>query len=397
MKLTETRLEKLERPAKGKDKLVKDDVQPGLFVRVSSKGSKTYLCQYTFAGVKEREPIRATTLATARTAAAKIMGEVALGRNPAADRKAATLAAKVKAAHVELTLGALVDQWAALSLASKRERYSTEATRAIKRGFARHLALPAAALTRADVVAVLDAIAADHPTMARQTAAYGRAAFGWAMKRGSLTTSPFVNMDLPATVRRDRVLSDLELRAIWQATAKPGSFNAIVRVLLLTGARREEVAGLTWAELSADGLVWTLPEARAKNGVAHQVPLSPQVRAIIEAAPRYANKFVFPGAGGSFNGWGRSKDKLDEASGVAGWRLHDIRRSVATNLQKLGVKLETTESILNHISGSRGGITGIYQRYDFASEKAAALQLGAITFKRSWKAARRARTSSPCG
>jgi integrase len=374
MKLTEDRITKLTCPAGKKDVLVKDDGQPGLFLRVSASGGRSYLCQFTFAGKKEREPIAATTLATARAAAAKVMGEVALGRNPVADRKAKGLAAKAAAARIELTLGALVDQWAALSLADKRASYSAEAVRAIKKAFARHLALPAADLTRADVIRVLDEItAAGSPQMAGRTAAYGRACYGWAIKRGSITSTPFSNLPLAKVVRRDRVLSYAELRSIWQATAKPGSFNSIVRLLMLTGQREAEVAGMAWGELSDDLAVWTLPATRAKNRVDSIVPISAPAQEIIRAAPRYANKLVFPGDGGVFQGWGRAKERLDEASGVSGWVLHDLRRTVATNLQRLGTRLEVTEAVLNHIGGSRAGVVGIYQRHDWADEKRAAL------------------------
>ena len=374
MKLTETSILKLECPAGRKDMLVKDDGQPGLFLRVSANGGRSYLAQYTVDGIKRRVPLGALTLALARSAAAAVLGEVAQGRDPAGDRKAKALEAKTKAAHVALTLGVLVDQWAALSLADARPSYAAEAPRAIRRAFAKQLPLPAADLTRADVVRVLDAIAGDHPAMARSVAAYSRACYGWALKRGTLATSPFVNLDLPATVKRDRVLSDAELRSIWQATAKPRSFNLIVRLLMLTGQREGEVAGMAWGELSDDLSTWTIPASRAKNGKASVVPLSAQARAIVAGVTRYAgNRLVFPGEAGVFSGWAKAKERLDRDSGVADWRVHDLRRTVATNLQKLGVRLEVTEAVLNHIGGSRSGIVGVYQLHDWADEKRAAL------------------------
>ena len=118
--------------------------------------------------------------------------------------------------------------------------------------------------------------------MAARMAAYGRACTSWAIKRGSLAENPFAALPLDAVEKRDRVLNDDELRAIWLATAGNGSFNAIVRALLPTGQRRKEVAGMTWGELSDDRSAWTLPAARAKNGVAHNIPLSAPMRALIE-------------------------------------------------------------------------------------------------------------------
>ena len=176
------------------------------------------------------------------------------------------------------------------------------------------------------------------------------------------------------------MLTDDELRKIWHATAEPGPFNAIVRMLILTGQRRDEVAGMTWGEISPDLSTWTIPASRAKNGAAHIVPITAPVKVMLTTArdaPRLESEatddLAFPGLRGPFNGFSKAKVALDAASGVTGWRLHDIRRTMATGLQKLGVRLETTEAVLNHISGSRAGIVGIYQRHDYAAEKRAAL------------------------
>jgi integrase len=373
MKLTETQILKLECPAGRKDVLIKDDGQPGLFLRVTASGGKTFLAQYSFAGIKRRVPLGALTLANARSAAAAILGDVAKGLDPAGERKASAIETKRKAAHEALTLSALLDQWSALHLAGKR--YGAEAVRAISKAFAPHLSLPAADLTRADVIRVLHTqTASGSPQMAGRTMAYARACFGWALQRGTLAASPFTNLPLAPITKRERVLTDAELRAIWKASAGPGSFNLIVRMLMLTGQREGEVAGMAWGELSDDLSVWSLAASRTKNGVAHIVPLSAPAQEIIKSAKRYANNpLVFPGERGAFQGWHRAKLRLDEASGVAGWVLHDLRRTMATGLQRLGIKLEVTESVLNHVGGSRAGVVGIYQRHDGADEKRAAL------------------------
>jgi integrase len=181
------------------------------------------------------------------------------------------------------------------------------------------------------------------------------------------------------TVRRERVVSDDEINRIWAGTEGPGAFNGIVRALLLTGQRREEVAGMTWDEIAPDLSVWTIPASRAKNGVAHVVPLSPHAQTVLRAASRVKREadgsrdLVFSGEPGVFSGWSKSKARLDSRSGVNGWTLHDLRRTTATGLQKLGVRLEVTESVLNHVSGSRAGIVGVYQRHEWAEEKRAAL------------------------
>jgi integrase len=152
-----------------------------------------------------------------------------------------------------------------------------------------------------------------------------------------------------------------------------GPLNAIVRFLILSGQRREEVAGMKWTELSDDFSTWTIPASRAKNGATHIVPLSDQAREQLRSLPQF-NELVFPGLRGAFNGWSKAKAALDAKSGVTNWRLHDLRRTMATGVQRLGVRLEVTEQVLNHVSGSRAGIVGVYQRHDFALEKRAALQ-----------------------
>ena len=163
------------------------------------------------------------------------------------------------------------------SLADRRERYAAEAVRALRYAFCSQLKTPAAALTRADVVRVLDNVAkGGRSAMASRTAAYGRACYQWAIKRGSLSANPFQNLPLATVVKRERVLTVDELRAIWMATEGRTSFNAIVRTLLLTGQRREEVAAMGWGDVAVDLSAWTIRGARAKNGVEHIVPLSPQ-------------------------------------------------------------------------------------------------------------------------
>ena len=378
MKLTQRRIELLQCPEGKKDALVFDDEQRGLGVRVTASGAKSYLAQYALAGAKRRIPLGscdAIPLAAAREATKVVMGEVAKGNDPAADRKEAALRAGRKAAHDALTLEALLEQWDALHLADRRERYRAEAVRAIKIAFASSLKSPAADLSRSTVVRVLDSLARqDKPAMASRTAAYGRAAYHWAVKRGSLAVNPFANLPQAPLARRERVLTNEELHAVWRATEEPGPFNAIVRMLILTGQRREEAAGMTWGELDADLSTWSIPGRRAKNGVTHIVPLPSQAQAILRATPRReGTDLVFPGERGMFSGWSKSKDRLDQRCGIFNWTLHDLRRTAATGLQKLGVRLEVTEAILNHVAGSRAGIVGVYQRHHWADEKRAAL------------------------
>jgi integrase len=368
MKLTLNRIDSLKCPEGKRDVLVFDDEQRGLGVRITASGGKTYLAQYNWYGQKRRIPLgscSAVSLAKARDAARCIMGDVAKGIDPASERTKAKV-------HEALTLSALLTDWQALHLASKRPSYATEALRALRSAFARYLDLPAADLSRVTVVKTLDAMSRKgSAAMAARTAAYGKAAYSWGVKRGTLSENPFANLPVAPTLKRECVHTDDELAAIWRATDGPGPFNGIVRMAILTGQRRDEVAGMTWAELSDNA--WTIPASRTKNGATHIVPLSAPTQDLLRSLPQFG-ELVFPGLRGPFNGWSRAKSALDAKSGVTNWRLHDLRRTCATGLQRLGVRLEVTEQILNHVSGSRAGIVGIYQRHDFANEKRAALE-----------------------
>jgi integrase len=386
MKLTESRVRALAGPAgqltkSGKpvrDAIVFADEPKGLAVRLDaaaeagSLASKSYLVQYRVGGVKRRISIGACAsvkLADAVKAANKHLGAVAQDRDPFAERQEQ----RRKQARDAYTLGTLIDDWADLHLGTRRAKYAEDAPRAVRRVFKTLLGWPAAKIDAAAILRVHDHLAKTAPHMAARATGYASAAYGWAIKRQKLKTNPFTKLPRAGTTKRDRVLENDELKRVWNAAAGPGTFNAIVRMLILTGQRREEVAGMTWDELSPDRSPWTLPASRAKNGREHIVPLSKQAREIIAAQSEGA-ALVFPGMRGVWNGWAGAKPRLDRESGVSNWTLHDLRRTVATNFQRLGVRLEVTESVLNHVGGSRSGIVGIYQRHEWKDEKRAALQ-----------------------
>jgi integrase len=415
MKLTERKIEKLGTEYSRKDRLVFDDAQRGLAVRVTASGGRTYLCQYTLHGHKWRVPLgacSAVALSKAREAAAAIMGDVAKGRNPASERKDAAAAERVRRTRHRLTFRVLIEDWKRLHLTGRRPSYAAEAVRALHSAFADHLDDAAEDLDRAAVVHALDALArrrerkdrsgAEKPkgaAMIGRTAAYGRTAYAWAVKRGAVSVNPFAALPISKSIaKRERVLGDQELAEIWRAAnAAAEPYGTIIRLLILTGQRRGEVAGMAWNEISDDFASWTLPSERTKNAAAHTVPLSTPARDLLRTVlaedaneQRPSGGLVLPGAIGTpFSGWSKAKRALDKAitdarakavaaggngpAPLAPWSVHDLRRTVATGLQRLGVRLEVTEAVLNHISGSRGGIAGVYQRHDWAAEKRAAL------------------------
>ena len=211
MKLTERKIAQLTLKHGQQDRLVFDDVQRGLAVRITGSGSRTYLVQYTLHGTKHRVPLgpcSALSLKSAREAASTIRGEVAKGGNPAEERKAAATTAKAKALRDCHTFGSLIDDWERLHLAHKRPRYASEATRALKYAFSKYLDRPADALDRATIVRVIDSLSSRRKAkitnsksspfagsaIANRTVAYGKAAYSWAMKRGTVAHNPFANL-----------------------------------------------------------------------------------------------------------------------------------------------------------------------------------------------------------
>ncbi len=199
--------------------------------------------------------------------------------------------------------------------------------------------------------------------------------FKWAVGRGIIDANPASDLPKPGSeTKRSRVLSDDELAAVWAAAEKMGwPFGYAIRLLILTGARREEITALKWSEITGD--IIALGSARTKNAEPHTIPLSLPATSLLQRVPCIAgSSLVFTTNGNSsVSGWSRAKHNLDELSKVKDWRIHDLRRTVATGLQKLGVNLQTIEAVLGHTSGSRSGVVGVYQRHSFDAEKRAAL------------------------
>jgi integrase len=169
-------------------------------------------------------------------------------------------------------------------------------------------------------------------------------------------------------------LTSDEIAIVWRALASD-DFGDIVRLLLLTGQRREEIGGLLWREVDLDAGKITLSPHRVKNGRAHIVPLSAPALAVIEARRRNGRDYVFGRGEGGFSGWSRCKERLDRRIGhLPSFVLHDIRRSVATGMGDLGIQPHVVEAVLNHISGHKAGVAGIYNRNTYEFEKRAALE-----------------------
>lgn len=383
-------------PVGKKDTILLDASLRGFGVRVTAGGAKVFLYQYRFGRVLRRLRLGAwpgLTTAQARRLAEQHRGAVHAGGDPVAVRRAAhaeiaaaEAAARAQATADALTVGVVIDQWQDGHLATRSASYRKAAPARLRAALAPWVEAPAASLVHADAIAALDAVKRDFgPVAANRVRAYARACFGWSHSRGTLPANPFASTLRPAQeVARDRVLSDAELARVWVAAGRlEDPWRAIVRLLILTGQRRSEVAAIRWAELvlaPPEAAVCSLPGARTKNGRAHDVPLSAPAVAILDALPRFAGvPFALSlGRATAPSGFGKAKARLDallaEEAPLPAWTLHDLRRTVATGLQRRGTPLEITEAVLNHVSGSRGGIVGVYQRYAWAAEKRAALE-----------------------
>jgi len=252
-------------------------------------------------------------------------------------------------------------------------------------------------ITKRDVVTLLDEVNdRGAPIMANRTLAAVRRLFNWAVSRDIIAASPCAGVEPPASENsRDRVLTDDELRLVWDAADAEGwPFGPIVKLMILTGQREGEVAGMRWRELELDAKLWTLPATRVKNDEMHTVPLSDAAIEIIKGLPqiRTSEGFVFASRRGAHvTGFSGAKERIDEATAKANegplpaWVFHDLRRTVASGMARLGIQLPVIEKVLNHKSGTFRGVVGVYQRHSFAEEKRAGLaawasHVGAVVF-----------------
>jgi integrase len=235
-------------------------------------------------------------------------------------------------------------------------------------------------IKQADVIRLLDNIAdRGSPISANRTLAAVRKLFNWAEGRYGLDRNPCLRVEGPGTeMARDRVLTDKELKAVWRSAVRlGGSFGAVVQLLMLTGQRRSEVAGMEWRELDLPAKLWKLPRGRVKNDSGHEVPLSAQTLKVISAVPRIQGQQLLFSSNGTtaVSGFSDAKKGLNEGAGFEDWTLHDLRRTMASGMARLGINLPVIEKILNHSSGSFRGVVGVYQRHSFADEKRAALDM----------------------
>jgi integrase len=401
---------------------VADGKIAGLYLVVQPSGAKSWALRYRVAGAPKKftiGPFPAIDLATARKRAQEALGDVAGGKDPAAIKQASRANATAERANddkrVERVAEAFIKRHVKLS-GKVGEGWGAEIERLFKIEILPRIgAKRIGDVTKNDILAVLDAIVdRGSPITANRCFAVLRKFFNWAADaRGLIVVSPCKGVEAPAAeADRDRILDDDEIRLAWRAFDSVGwPFGPIGKLLLLTGARRSEIAEATWREIDLAAKTLTLPGSRTKNGEPHEIPLSDAAVEIIRALPkiegkantgagpkaesdRHAKGFVFSTTGATpVSGFSRSKEliergilaELRKAAIERGedpekvevpkpWTLHDLRRTAASGMARLKIAPHVVEAVLNHKSGTIKGVAKVYNRYNYSAEKRAALE-----------------------
>jgi integrase len=369
-----------------------DAACPGLYLVVQPSGAKSWALRYRFGSRPAKLTLGrwpAMGLAEARTAASEALDKIERGKNPSAERKAS------KAAKLEAQLSDRDKIRTLIGQFDKRHLTGLKSGRVVRRELDRHVVAAWGErdiheITKRDVIDLLDGISdSGRAVTANRVRAYLNKFLNWTVERDILPMNPATGVKTVAKeVSRDRVLTDDEIRWFWQACEAVGyPWGTFGKVLLLTGQRLNEVAQITDSEITGD--LWHLRAERTKNGRAHDVPLSGAVRDVLAGVERIRGDrgLIFTTTGKSpVSGFFKARAHIAEAmAGIAAkergeaveiprWTFHDLRRTAATGMARLGIPVRVTESVLNHVSGTGSGIVAVYQRHDYADEKRQALE-----------------------
>jgi integrase len=374
MKLTDRTIAGLALPKGKTDFTFWDDALPCFGVRLRG-GAKHFTIHYRVGPIQHKESLGNTkkiTLEQARQIARQRFAQVELGANPAAEKK------KARAADTALqfTLAVAAGRY----LAAKKDHLSESTFLASERHLTVHFATlahrPLAQIKRAEIAAVLEATVSKYGKFA---AARSRstlsALFAWAIGLGLVEANPTLGTNDPAkgAQSRDRVLSDKELAAAWRACADD-AFGKIVKLLILTGCRRDEIGGLRWSEVDLDAGTITVTAERSKNRRSHCLTLPQAALDILAAIPRQGD-FVF-GHRSGFADYSHSMDSLRSRlpATMPAWTLHDLRRTMRTGLGRLGVLPHICEYAINH---APKGLIAVYDKGRYSAEITAALAVWA--------------------
>ena len=377
MRLTDPVVAGLELPEGKTEHFVWDEALPGFGVRIRP-GTKRWYIQYRAGRQQRRESlgdVRRVKIADAHKIARRRFAQVELGADPAADRARS----RAEAAAIKQTVGSVVE----LYLEAKKTELRPASLQAADRYLRSHCqalhSIPIAAVTRANVAAVLQGIGTNNGRIAAARARANLSAmFGWAIRAGLCDVNVVLATNNPGkgARARERVLSDTELRSIWRA-CPDDQFGRAIRLLALTGCRRGEVGDLRWDEVDFDSGVMTIPGTRTKNGRALILTLPEMALEILRTTPRQPGQpYVFGKRGAAgFNAWAYHLGPLNNRIAAAGealphWTVHDLRRSMRSGLGRLGVPPHIAELAIGH---HQRGVAAVYDRYSYQAEVKTAL------------------------
>jgi integrase len=352
---------------------VADAVLPGLRLIIQPSGARSFAVRTRVGGKTAKltlGPWPAIDLAKARELARAKLQEIATGIDPRQAEREAAQAAR-------LTVAAVCNDWLRRDQADNKD--VANVARIMEREVLPYIGeMQIEAVRKRDLIAVIDRVADRAPVRANRVLAHLKRLFRWAAGRDVIDANPASSIERPTAERaRERVLNDPEIVAIWRAAERLGGpIGAGIKLLMLTGARFTEIFQTRWSEIHGNAL--RLPTERAKSKEGRTIWLSPEAQEIVASLPRFSGSDWVLTTNGrhAISRSGDHKARLDRLveDPLPAWRLHDLRRTVATGLQRLGVRLEVIETVLGHVSGSRAGIVGTYQRHRFEVEAAEAVR-----------------------
>lgn len=390
-RFTEIGVEKLNPPKIGRLEQ-KDFTVPQLRLRVTSTGGRSWSVIYKIEGddvdpIKRSRKLHRLTLGKfpmmgvedARDAARDALKAAAKGKDPAQERRAEISENKKARANI---VARLVEDYIRRDAKPNLKKWKELEGKLNKHLVPKLGDKALISITRADAREWVEEVGSESgPGAAEEMLRRVKRVFNWAIEVELTEVNPFDRVKLPSQYRpkaRERVLTDKELKAIWGAAQEVGyPFGPVYQLLMLTGQRREEISGMQWAWLSDDNVL-KIPSESYKTRRVHIVPLPKAAQDIIKTIPPIdgeaeSGDFVFSTRNGTIpiNGFSKAKVRLDELSGVTDWVVHDMRRTVRTNMPRLGVNKDVARKVIGHTDG---GVDAVYDRYDYLDEKKAALE-----------------------
>jgi len=370
MRLTDSAVAALKVPHGKSEIIAFDDSLPGFGVRVRQGGSRRFVYQYKLNGANRRVTFKEANVKRARAAAQILAAKVTLGSDPALEKEAAHDAAGD-------TFKRCLDRYLARPQGQRRERTLQEIRRHLERNLQPLHRLHVKEISRRRVADELMRLTAENGAVQSNRTRSSLSAFlNWCIGEGYVDVNIAAQTNKHEEIARSRVLSDAELRTIWNALPEQGDYRDLIRLLIMTGQRLREIGDLSWREVDLDKAIITLPPSRTKNHREHVVPLSVPALEILKGRARNERELVFGQTGDhGFSGFSRAKGLLDQRAKLkVPWVVHDIRRSVATGLARL-VQPHIVECVLGHVGGFKAGIASTYNLHAYEDEKRHALDL----------------------